>query len=855
MAPPRVVKPSRIKSQTGSPLVRKEKSSRNARSKRIIEVSQDNEQSVLAETEKPKRDSWLDHLPPVIKPDEELHITLNKARKEKQKIKHYDFCRSELSAILNYSFFSLKNQEDPKIIRKGRISFQIGKFHEDQSEFMEQKESNSKIISPYLSRIKFTPKYLLKEFEMGYEESIQELYRVFGSEGLDINHSFDNFLKKTDIGKLKYCETDNGNHKYQIPGILSIIGGSCSGKSTIYQFIQAHYDVKVIKVCSESPLYEVESKDLVLIIGNDEKIISQSVSEAILSTPPEQGIILVDYPLSKNQMVFLERLCQTQIKNRNIPKSGIHGAIISTISPDEALMQSSKRYVDKSTGQVFHQDFYPSSYLGSNRYPLPEEYMAEYPCNTEVSIASNKLHSTVLSIEKSYKKSGIPVLSVGLLEFAGLLFSSIESYLSSLFSISIPKSNVKFQTKKELLYSKFCYDISYIWRYFCYPQFGGPIGNVYSKIVSIKKSVPVLEAHAKDKFILLINQDDNRIDEVHKFLNNSSNPISFFNTIWTQSNEMRFKWLSYIDDILLSSGLSSLYEALLGIEDEIFNALVRRFLIVRWYSESFRDIINENTQKIPEELPMLIIPDYDINDLQSLTRIFRIQSIDQSNHIRLNNSYMKTPDEPPRKEIIEKFMRSIQTSFQDSILNDEMTTISRVYNYLVSEIERIEDSIDQNKLRDIFKSIAEKKFANEMEQFSSTFLQYKKEKDMKSITLFKYDRSSLNPQLYESLVIIGNRMPSIRKINHISEQNLINLLISIEQPIVSLDRILSSAKEAGFTKEAIAEIELIIRMSDFPSAVDLPWLCLSLSPSLTNEKQIITHLSRPQSAVERAGTL
>ena len=72
-----------------------------------IDDSQSHEEEQQLEEiidDKPKRESWLDNLPPVIKPDEELHQELTKKRKEMKRQKHLDICKEEANAILNFVF-------------------------------------------------------------------------------------------------------------------------------------------------------------------------------------------------------------------------------------------------------------------------------------------------------------------------------------------------------------------------------------------------------------------------------------------------------------------------------------------------------------------------------------------------------------------------------------------------------------------------------------------------------------------------------------------------------------------------------------------------------------------------------
>ena len=62
---------------------------------------------VSEEEPPPKVDNWLDHLPPVIKPDAELHKQLWGQKKEDKTKKLYNFCMDQVQAMLNYSLVLL----------------------------------------------------------------------------------------------------------------------------------------------------------------------------------------------------------------------------------------------------------------------------------------------------------------------------------------------------------------------------------------------------------------------------------------------------------------------------------------------------------------------------------------------------------------------------------------------------------------------------------------------------------------------------------------------------------------------------------------------------------------------------
>ena len=88
------------------------------------------EEQVLEVDEKPKREAWLDNLPPVIKPDEELHQQLTKQRRESQKQKYYEICQNEAEAILNYAFQFMEIQNSPNkwAVSNLKADFLLGKF-------------------------------------------------------------------------------------------------------------------------------------------------------------------------------------------------------------------------------------------------------------------------------------------------------------------------------------------------------------------------------------------------------------------------------------------------------------------------------------------------------------------------------------------------------------------------------------------------------------------------------------------------------------------------------------------------------------------------------------------------------
>ena len=105
--------PVKLSSQNGKNIrskVFKKSSQKKDKKKRGRNSSIDESASIEEEQQleeiiddKPKRESWLDSLPPVIKPDEELHQELTKKRREKTHQKHIDICTEEANAILNFA--------------------------------------------------------------------------------------------------------------------------------------------------------------------------------------------------------------------------------------------------------------------------------------------------------------------------------------------------------------------------------------------------------------------------------------------------------------------------------------------------------------------------------------------------------------------------------------------------------------------------------------------------------------------------------------------------------------------------------------------------------------------------------
>lgn len=657
-----------LQSKVFKKLQQKKDNKKKTRGKNYLyDDSQNVEEEQLPEEisdDKPKRESWLDNLPPVIKPDEELHQELTKKRKEITHQKHVDICKEEANSILNFVFSAIDVQNDPKKITRLKIDFLNGKFIPVVDIPKEEANANKCAINQIKSDLSNIGQ-LLEPKTIDIKDSLNSLYKVIDYNGqYDANPELNSILQQLQTSMIPYTNPSSLPPPVDFPFVVCVTGPPHSGRTSICQFIHRFFKTFYIDVVitanannnddineeeeKKAEEEEKKEKDTLIIKSSDDKTIVSKISEVLPKVEPNCGLIIRNYPLNKGQAALLEKALNTFGKNKlneiqhqnsnrpNINSNLSYSSNIETPTPilktinclfrtalaaEESQAQIAGRLINIETGEIFHEKFRPPSVLDET-----ENIKPYVPQDLPINVVSyNKLLGLICQLDILSKK-GTLIIPIHLLDSTDKLELQIENALRQLYegsNIPVPfTSFFHFRNLEQLKFAKFCNSVFNYWNDECIPIFGQTLARTYVRTTIIKEKIDYLSQCAKTQFLLNLLQKDKRnslCDEFMKQKNEDRDYGYFFKEFWNISLMIREHQKSKIDDIINQCGLSTLKGIQNNKEVEIFDSLMKRFFIIEWYFKSFRTI-DENSDKINNGIPQMPDLDFDPKDFQSLSK-------------------------------------------------------------------------------------------------------------------------------------------------------------------------------------------------------------------------------------------
>lgn len=634
--------PKKVQGSTNSSVKGSLKQQHNKKSslrKNAKKVNNLEEKSVLEKEvkEESKTETWLDHLPPVIKPDAELHISLSRERKEKRRNKITEYCMKELWAMVAFMFDQINTMDEfkensdcdeqklEKALRRQRIAYEKGEYFptdatkENYEVFIREGE----VVSGTFGVIR-TPnvRELFKNDNMGDREEIFELMKkVCGDSTFDydMNQHVDSLLKTLYEKMQAYDNPDPPPEPASFPFLACVSGPPGSGKSTVCDFLRRHFRVCVINIYAEE--VEFGSYDNVInIIQPDDKLIISDIISRINDIPEDYGVVISNFPNSKSQFIQLDKSLQ-QFKN----KAKSHLASISMLfklnmTQQEAEMALQGRKISRRTGIVYNETFNPPNVLDLKGDP---EF---FTVNTDTS--SYQKHVSLLAQLESINKKGFSLSNIGYCDNVDDVYLVIENLIRQSFDFrQIQPSFTSFVgicDRRKLEFSKQCYDIWTVWNDHCTPLYSRNLVDLHIKIRSIQEKIEYLSKISLERYALILSHPDDRPDIERE----TRQTCSFYDHIWNESCDIRDQRLMDVDFVISRSGIEDLCMLLERDQDKIFDSLISRLYLVSWFMSQFNEATLE--ERILESIPIPTIPCFDTQDLSSVAKIL---GIDEGNEI------------------------------------------------------------------------------------------------------------------------------------------------------------------------------------------------------------------------------
>lgn len=390
------------------------------------EVKADEEKPVEVE-EKPKPESWLDKLPPVTKPDEELHQRLTKERHEKRLIKVRQYCSLEAKGMLEFSLRSIDVARNFKYESDEIFGRKMRQLHSDFREGLLTPDPDDigDTIEPATITTKLEPKFSLEVqnyLRFTSDSMWKDLSTFFNCQLNEdfvhdpdpkLNEFLDYLQEKMKLFQQPYHPFD----KIQFPFNICIIGPIGTGRTTVCQLLQKIFDVNIIEVVPQPPSDNLIRKkknitsssdqipetepppeyplfEAFTIKMTDDKTTINSIAQYICENA-HRGTIVVGYPNTKSQLLMLEKAINQQhnllLSNskNSINESGSTTTPRSPHSPSQTQSplnsntksktpvlnihgliftlnttnQSREKLIDPETGNVYQEDFIMPSFL------------------------------------------------------------------------------------------------------------------------------------------------------------------------------------------------------------------------------------------------------------------------------------------------------------------------------------------------------------------------------------------------------------------------------------------------------------------------------------------------------------
>lgn len=702
-------------------------------------------------------------------------------------------------------------------LRKVRAKYIKGDYETNES-FNVEKELSMHLTSrsvPTSSRLSPSSDTILSAPKGDISEQFHTLYvnATSQSNRFDPNYYLDQFLDTIHMKMQNYRDPPPYPERIEFPFLICVVGTQCSGKTTIVQYVSKFFDVEIVNV------NQPENEHGIHITNPDEKSLLPLIIQELKKLPPQKGCIIVGYPLSKNQFSSFEKAITppSKVKGEQPPQLPLSSlsAIIRTAIPLEQIEEyNTHRLIHSDSGEIFHSTFNPPTVLDDISLMKP------YPGPEGLSVSAQKLNNNIVNLESVAKKT-VNLLNIEISDNVNNIYLQVENLFRQLYEnaeIPVPfTSFVEFREAKALEYSKKCSDIYDFWFDSCLSTFAENMILIYNQIDEIHKRVAFLNTTASEKYaIILYHKDDRNLIKLE-------NSNACFNFYWNSSMAIKKDNLFQIEDVLLDSGIPIVSFAINKLEFAIFQSIIKRIFISKWFINQFSAFVEDTT--FQTELSPLTPPslEFDIYDQNSISEFLGLEIVDS------------------------KIPFNVQTFFsyfnvEDETVKTELAIFHQVYQVLENirknSIKKVDLEFDI--LRKKFRKWAHTKFSFEMEEFSKVFRHFNETSEALKI-------EPMNPSLFgdEDVADIINRVnPYLNKRGTVyslpfdSLKSLLEKLKNQETTTLTLEELIEIANNAQLPKEECATIEIQSRLKTLPDSIDALSLIFSLCPDQSKRKDL-----------------
>ena len=395
----------------------------------------------------------------------------------------------------------------------------------------------------------------------------------------------------------------------------------------------------------------------------DEKSAPTLIANAMKENFDGKGYIIDGYPNNKNQYSALTKAINTaniQLQRpnpRGISKasrystqssSTIDGIIVTLFNDGNG-----SRLIDPVSGNIYKVGFHTpclADLIGV--FPLHfEEAIRDIQTRLleinlgDIPILQNKAIQQYKSYCTSFEKTHTTALIIEC-ERSVHVLEMLDTFVNNLFGKYLhllPNENpmTSLLRPTAIIRPELCFSAVTAW-YNCLEEFGRPMADQTNLISTFTNKVEVLTKAAMERYQLLINQRDERIDLCQEFMKNRSimNMSAHFRKIWDLSISIRNRNLALADKIVDNSGLIELLLEVRRSPKVVFIALVNRLYNIMWFSDTFCDVssveVNDKTRfSFFDELvvPKTEIPKYRFMLSKKPKNIKPVRSVGQFNKI------------------------------------------------------------------------------------------------------------------------------------------------------------------------------------------------------------------------------
>lgn len=873
--------------------------SRKSRSRKVSDVP---EEEPVKEEPAPtvplhRQDSWWYHLPPVEKPDEELHIQLVKERHAAVRVKHMEHCRKELIAIFNFAMYQA-HTATPDEMRDRELERAKKRFLEgfyDEREFVKTVSDTEEVITT-ARKLQKSP-VIRKLLHMGMSSVAETMLALSRSTSavkpsieFDANPEMDRLLKVITQGRGPYVTDIVPEKRVTCPFLICVVGPPCTGKSTVCEFLTKFFNLMWIEV--GDPAIEYEHERRVVVDYWDDKMIIPRIVEEVSKLEEGMGAVLGGYPYTRGQLIQLEKaLAMANRKKTGCRFTGVTALIRTVMTAEEAKSQIQGRIVDLNTRDVYHTAFNPPIFHAG----LTQNDIVDFIPDDDFGAQFPKTNKDLNGIENSIKKTG-KVLLIPLFGFIGEMQAAIEGFMESLYATKEMErpfaSFVRFQTRHQLAFSRLCSELYDLWNDKCLPMFGTDLSKLYKLIEQADLKIDYLRDQAKKAFGLIISRPDDRMAKSREFMSseNRDDGSELFHYVWQKSIEVRDRNLRKAEIHTRCCILKSLKDIIQESEHSIFSLILKRYFVVEWFTKNFTRQIDEQEFEEGVPLPEPSIPDFDVTNLRQLCELMDIQEYTlrtscsrstlpvpiplQMESALMNRTqvYLKAkapakpaagrpkrppfashisfdlPDDDPkasvgdfgrdsRQETIKKFLEYVKEEATPPMRKEAEVMID-VFDFFIEKKESIDKKINERvaELETTLEDMVRQKCSAEMENFSSSFRKMKRGEPIQG-DLFVFDTSFLDRESKESYVTLEGQIPEETEIPELNPEKVKRLFLSLrglKTPFVSLEQVIRMAVSCDFDEKERATLEVIAQIEALPDFIELGPFFERLAPVYTS---------------------